>query len=127
VQGKTFAHVNLVPGQSGGGIMTTIGQKALDGAFVGSVPAEQQIGLGNPASIIQSINTGGSGLVVGNKAPCNNWTGFVTWVKTRSATGRPVVIATVQSSIQEDMVREAFAYENISVKFYGTDFEAEYP
>jgi len=38
-----------------------------------------------------------------------------------------VVIATVQSSIQEDMVREAFAYENISVKFYGTDFKAEYP
>jgi ABC-type nitrate/sulfonate/bicarbonate transport system substrate-binding protein len=127
VQGKPFAHVNLVPGQSGGGIMTTIGQKALDGAFVGSVPAEQQIGLGNPVSIIQSINTGGSGLVVSNSAPCNNWTGFVKWVKGRSAAGSPVVIATVQSSIQEDMVREAFAYENISVKFYGTDFEAEYP
>ncbi|MDP3396130.1 MAG: ABC transporter substrate-binding protein [Methanoregula sp.] len=127
VQGKTFAHVNLVPGQSGGGIMTTIGQKALDGAFVGSVPAEQQIGLGNPVSIIQSINTGGSGLVVGNKAPCNNWTGFVNWVKGRSAMGSPVVIATVQSSIQEDMVREAFAYENIPVKYYGTDFKAEYP
>ena len=107
--------------------MTTIGQKALDGAFVGSVPAEQQIGLNNPSSIIQSINTGGSGLVVDNSAPCNNWTGFVKWVKGRSAAGRPVVIATVQSSIQEDMVREAFAYENISVKFYGTDFEAEYP
>jgi len=64
VRGETFAHVNLVPGQSGGGIMTTVGQNALDGAFVGSVPAEQQIGLGNPSSIIQSINTGGSGLVV---------------------------------------------------------------
>ncbi|MDO9035879.1 MAG: ABC transporter substrate-binding protein [Methanoregula sp.] len=127
VRGETFAHVNLIPGQSGGGIMTTIGQNALDGAFVGSVPAEQQIGLGNPASIIQSINTGGSGLVVGNSAPCNNWTGFVKWVKVRSATGSPVVIATVQSSIQEDMVREAFAYENISVKFYGTDFKAAYP
>ena len=127
VQGKTFAHVNLIPGQSGGGIMTTIGQKALDGAFVGSVPAEQQIGLNNPSSIIQSINTGGSGLVVGNSAPCNNWTGFVKWVKGRSDAGSPVVIATVQSSIQEDMVREAFEYENISVKFYGTDFEAEYP
>ena len=127
VQGKTFAHVNLIPGQSGGGIMTTIGQKALDGAFVGSVPAEQQIGLGNPASIIQSINTGGSGLVVGNSAPCNNWTGFIKWVKGRSAAISPVVIATVQSSIQEDMAREAFAYENISVKFYGTDFEADYP
>jgi hypothetical protein len=125
VQGEPFAKVNLIPGQSGGGIMTTIGQNALDGAFVGSVPAELQIGLGNPSSIIESINTGGSGLVVGNTAPCRNWPGFVRWAKARSEAGRPVVIATVQSSIQEDMVREACAYENITVKLYGTDFKAD--
>jgi hypothetical protein len=125
VQGAPFAHVNLIPGQSGGGIMTTIGQNALDGAFVGSVPAELQIGLGNPTSIIESINTGGSGLVVGNAAPSRDWTGFVRWVKARSEAGRPVIIATVQSSIQEDMVREACAYENITVTLYGTDFKAD--
>lgn len=127
VNGSTAAHVNLIPGQSGGGIMTTVGQEALDGAFVGSVPAELQIGLGNPSSIIQSINTGGSGLVVGTNNPSRDWTGFISWVKKRSAAGSPVVVATVQSSIQEDMLREALAYENISVKFYGTDFEAGYP
>jgi NitT/TauT family transport system substrate-binding protein len=125
VQGQPSARVGLIPGQSGGGIMTTIGQNALDGAFVGSVPAELQIGLGNPSSMVQSINTGGSGLVVSTTAPCADWPGFVRWVKNRSAVGRPVVIATVQSSIQEDMVREACAYENITVTLYGTDFRAD--
>ena len=78
-----------------------------------------------PSSIIQSINTGGSGLVVGTKAPCRDWPGFVKWAKARSAAGKPLVIATVQSSIQEDMVREACAYENITVTLYGTDFETD--
>ncbi|MDD1651673.1 MAG: ABC transporter substrate-binding protein [Methanomicrobiales archaeon] len=125
VNGTPAAHVNLQMGQSGGGIMTTIGQYALDGAFVGSVPAELQIGLGNPAEIIQSVNTGGSGLVVKNGSLLRSWNDFVLWVKIRSATRRPVVIATVQSSIQEDMVREACAAENISVILYGTDFQID--
>jgi len=127
VNGTPAAYVNLIPGQSGGGLMTTVGQKALEGTYVGSVPAELQIGLGNPSSFIQSINTGGSGLVVGNGTPCRDWPGFVSWAKSRSAAGRPVVLATVQSSIQEDMVREALAYENISVTLYGTDFTTGYP
>jgi ABC-type nitrate/sulfonate/bicarbonate transport systems, periplasmic components len=121
------AYIDLIPGQSGGGIMTTVGQTALDGAFVGSVPSELQIALDNPSSIIQSINTGGSGLVVDNRAPCNDWDSFVRWVESRSAARRPVVVATVQSSIQEDMLRGALAYENITVKLYGTDFEKAYP
>jgi NitT/TauT family transport system substrate-binding protein len=120
------AHVNLIMGQSGGGIMTTVGQEALEGAYVGSVPAELQIALGNPALIIQSVNTGGSGLVVANNSPLRDWDDFVRWAEIRSAAGRPVVIATVQSSIQEDMVREACAYENITVILYGTDFTTDY-
>jgi len=128
VQGAPAAHINLIPGQSGGGIMTTIGQKSLQGAYVGAVPAELQIALGNPSSIIQSINTGGSGLVVSNEVDCKNWDSFVAWVKLfHKADKPPLVIATVQSSIQEDMIREALAYENISVILYGTDFETEYP
>jgi len=125
VNGTPAAYINLIMGQSGGGIMTTIGQEALEGAYVGSVPAELQIALGNPARIIQSVNTGGSGLVVTNGSPLQDWDDFVRWIKIRSATGRPVVIATVQSSIQEEMVREACAYENITVTLYGTDFKTE--
>lgn len=117
---EELAVVNLVPGQSGGGLMTTIGQKALDGAYLGSVPAELQIGLGNPSSIIQSINSGGTGLVVSPGAPCDDWNTFIEWAEDRSRQGRPLVIATVQSSIQEEMIRNALAYENITVILYGT-------
>ncbi len=124
VQGAPVAKIQLVPGQSGGGIMTTIGQGALDGAYVGSYPAELQIVDGNPSCIIQSINTGGSGLVVDPGAPCSDWDGFVRWIKVRAAEGDPVVLATIQSSIQEDMVREACEYENLTVRFYGTGFQA---
>jgi ABC-type nitrate/sulfonate/bicarbonate transport system substrate-binding protein len=125
--GAPVAHVDLIPAQSGGGIMTTIGQEALDGAYVGSVPAELQIALGNPASIIQSIDTGGSGLVVDPDAPCSDWESFIGWVKSRSAAGDPVIVATIQSSIQEDIIRSALAYENITVILYGTNIETTYP
>jgi len=123
--GAPLAKVQLVPGQSGGGIMTTIGQGALDGAYVGSYPAWAQISRGNPSCIVQSINTGGSGLVVYPSAPCSDWESFVQWVNTRSAEGKPVVLATIQSSIQEEMVREACAYENIRVVYHGTGLTAD--
>jgi hypothetical protein len=119
VNGTKAADVNLVPGSSGGGIMTTIGQKALDGAYIGSVPVELQINLGNPSSMIQSINAGGTGLIVGDEAPCSDWNSFVGWAKTRSNEGKPLIIATVQSSIQEEMIRNAMSYENMSVIMYG--------
>ncbi|MBN2735234.1 MAG: ABC transporter substrate-binding protein [Methanomicrobiaceae archaeon] len=126
-RGETIARINLIQGQSGGGLMTTIGQKSLEGAYVGSVPAEMQIALGNPSSIIQSINTGGTGLVVDTDYPCKDWNSFIEWIEERSAASDPAVIATVQSSIQEDMIREAFACENITVMIYGTNSELSYP
>lgn len=120
VNGQPYANVNLVPGSSGGGIMTTIGQGALNGAYIGSVPEELQIGLGNPSTMIQSINTGGTGLVVTTRAPCSDWNTFTEWADDRSAEGSPLVIATVQSSIQETIIRSALAYDNITVIMYGT-------
>ena len=122
VKGEPAAHIVLVPGQSGGGIMTTLGQGALDGAYVGSVPAGLQISLGNPARIIQSVNTGGSGLVVAPDAPCSNWSSFIRWAKERSLDRHPLKIATVQSSIQEYMIRDALEYENFTVNLYGTHY-----
>jgi ABC-type nitrate/sulfonate/bicarbonate transport system substrate-binding protein len=120
VNDQPFANVSLIPGQSGGGIMTTIGQGALDGAYIGSVPEELQMGLGNPSTMIQSINSGGTGLVVNNQAPCSDWNTFTDWAEMRSANGNPLVIATVQSSIQETIIRSALAYDNITVIMYGT-------
>jgi ABC-type nitrate/sulfonate/bicarbonate transport system substrate-binding protein len=120
VNDQPFANVNLVPGQSGGGIMTSVGQGALDGAYIGSVPEGLQIGFGNPSTMIQSINSGGTGLVVSPLAPCSDWNTFIDWAADRSAGGTPLVIATVQSSIQESIIRSALAYDNITVIMYGT-------
>jgi hypothetical protein len=119
VNNRTIADVSLLPGQVGGGIMTGLGQNAIDAAYIGSVPSLLQISMGNPASIIHSINAGGSGLVVDDIAPCSDWDSFIDWVKERSSTSRPVILAVPQSSIQEEMMREAFEYEGIQITLFG--------
>jgi NitT/TauT family transport system substrate-binding protein len=116
---KTIAYITLLPGQVGGGVMTGLGQDAMDGAYIGSVPVLLQISMENNASIIQSINAGGSGLVVNEKAPCNDWNSFISWIKKRYSDGRPVILAVPQSSIQEEMMRQAFVYEGINITLYG--------
>lgn len=123
VNGEAVAAVSLVPAQSGGGMMTTLGQNAIDCAFVGSVPALQQIAGGNPSTIIMATNTGGTGLVVDPRAPCTNWSSFISYAKLRSFENRPLVIATVQSSIQETMIRGALEQENFRIVLYGTNIE----
>jgi ABC-type nitrate/sulfonate/bicarbonate transport system substrate-binding protein len=119
LRNQTIANVQLMPGSVGGGVMTGLGQDAMDAAYIGSVPSMLQISMGNNASIVQSVNAGGSGLVVNGKAPCNDWNSFISWVKLRSAIGKPVLIAVPQSSIQEEMIREAFEYEGIQIILYG--------
>lgn len=113
---QVCAHVKLLPGQNGGGLMTGIGQGVFDAAYVGSVPAKAQISLGNPARIIQPLHSGGSSLVVGLKAPCTDWQSFTRWARDRSSLGKPLIIATVQTSIQENMLRRAFTEEEIDVR-----------
>lgn len=117
---ETVAQVQLVPGQSGGGLMTNMGQGAIDVAYLGSVPANLQITLGNPAQVIQPLHNGGSALVVSNNTPVSDWNGFAGWTRTRSAAGRPLIVATVQSSIQETMIRDALQTEGFEVRLYGT-------
>jgi len=119
VHNTSVADVRLLPGQVGGGVMTGLGQNAIDVACIGSVPALMQISMGNPASIIQSINAGGSGLVVDDIAPCTDWSTFLDWVRSRSSDGHPVILAVPQSSIQEEMIRGAFEYEGIPISLYG--------
>lgn len=119
VQNDTAAYVRLFPGSVGGGLMTALGQNALDAAYIGSVPVMLQISMGNHASVIQSINAGGTGLLVDDAAPVTDWDSFVAWIRKRSAEGRPVILAAPQSSIQEEMIREAFEYEGIHISLYG--------
>jgi len=122
VGNQTVAIINLLPGQVGGGIMTGMGQDAVDVAYVGAVPAIYQITHGNQASIIQSVNTEGTGLVVDETAPCHDWDSFIVWVKNRSKENRPVILAVPQSSIQEEMIRGALAAEHITISLYGLPF-----
>ena len=117
---KTVAYVQLVPGQSGGGLMTIMGQGVIDAAYLGSTPANLQIQLGNPSQIIEPLHTGGSALVAADTAPCNNWNDFAAWARTRSDAKKPLVVATVQSSIQETMIRDALQTEGFEVRLYGT-------
>lgn len=119
VNNKTVTQIQLLPGQVGGGVMTGLGQNAIDVAYIGSVPSLMQMSMGNPASIIHSINAGGSGLVVDDSAPCTDWDSFIEWVKIRSSSARPLILAVPQSSIQEEMMREAFEYEGIQISLYG--------
>ena len=119
VQNQTVADIQLLPGSVGGGVMTGLGQNAIDVAYIGSVPVLLQISMGNNASVIHSVNAGGSGLLVNETAPCTDWNSFVTWVKGRSANGQPVILAVPQSSIQEEMMREALEYEGIKITLYG--------
>lgn len=119
VQNQTVASVDLLPGSVGGGVMTGLGQDAIDVAYIGSVPALLQISKGNDASIIQSVNAGGSGLIVSNAAPCTDWDSFISWIKESSAAKKPVILAVPQSSIQEEMMREAFEYEGVEIVLYG--------
>jgi ABC-type nitrate/sulfonate/bicarbonate transport system substrate-binding protein len=117
---ETVAQVQLIPGQSGGGLMTNMGQGAIDVAYLGSVPANLQITLGNPAQVIQPLHTGGSALVVSNKTTVSDWNDFAAWARTRSDANKPLVVATVQSSIQETMIRDALQTEGFEVRLYGT-------
>ena len=100
--------------------MTNMGQGAIDVAYLGSVPAKLQITLGNPAQVIQPIHTGGSALVVSNNTPVSDWNSFAAWARTRSDAKKPLVVATVQSSIQETMIRDALQTEGFEVRLYGT-------
>ncbi len=119
VDNQTAAYIQLIPGQVGGGVMTGLGQDVIDVGYLGSIPAELQILFGNNASVIQSVNTRGSGLVVDDMAPCFDWNTFIAWIKTRSEKHKPVILATAQSSIQEEMIREALKYEDIHIGLYG--------
>lgn len=119
VHNQTVASVDLLPGSVGGGVMTGLGQNAMDVAYIGSVPVLLQISMGNEASVVQSVNAGGTGLIVDNNAPCNDWNSFISWIKTRSLAGNPVILAVPQSSIQEEMIRESLNYEGIQIILYG--------
>ncbi len=115
VQGKKIADVTFVQGEGGAQLMTLMASNALDFAIAGTPPTISAIDKGTPVKILFPVQNEGSGLVVTSRAPVNGWDSFVTWVKSTSTPSKPVIIATVQGSIQDVQLRYALEQSNITV------------
>lgn len=64
-----------------------------------------------------ALNEEGSGIVIAEDAPANDWESFVTWAETRSAGGQPVKIAAPgKGSIQDVLLRYALEESGLSIK-----------
>ncbi len=107
VNGQKVANFQIVLGQGGAGLMTSMGQDAIQFAYAGTPPAILAIDQGTPVTILHPIHTEGSALVVTSSAPANDWNTFVAWAKQRSAEGKSLKIATAQNSIQDVILRYA--------------------
>lgn len=120
VNGEVIANVMAVEGQGGAGLMTAMGQNAIQFAYAGTPPTIIAIDGGNEVKIINPIHTEGSGLIAAMDAPADDWPSFVQWAKDRSASGKPLIIATVQGSIQDVILRYALQDAGLSVKLIQT-------
>ena len=116
VNGQKVATVNLVPANAGPNLMQLAATNSIQMSYVGVPPAISAIDQGTPITIAYPIDNLGSGLVVANGAPAQDWQSFVTWAKVRSDAGKPLVIAAPgKGSIQDVMIRSALKDSGITV------------
>ncbi len=111
INGKKVANVNLIEGSAGPQLMTLLQQNQIQYAVAGTPPFVSAIDKASSAvdiKILAPIMMNGSGLLVSNDAPADDWDSFVTWIKERSAAGKMVVIADPQlGSIQDVQLKAA--------------------
>ncbi len=115
VQGQKVADVTFVQGEGGAQLMTLMASNAIDYAVAGTPPTISAIDKGTPIKILFPLHTEGSGLVVTSRAGVTGWDNFTAWVRDTSTPAQPVVIATVQGSIQDVQLRYALEQSNITV------------
>jgi ABC-type nitrate/sulfonate/bicarbonate transport system substrate-binding protein len=115
VKGQKVADVTFVQGEGGAQLMTLMASNALDYAVAGTPPTISAIDKGTPIKILFPLHTEGSGLVVTSRAPVDGWDSFTQWIKDTSTPTKPVIIATVQGSIQDVQLRYALEQSNITV------------
>jgi NitT/TauT family transport system substrate-binding protein len=116
VNGQKVATVNLVPANAGPNLMQLAATNSIQMSYVGVPPAISAIDQGTPISIAYPIDNLGSGLVVANGAPVQDWQSFAAWAKMRSDSGKPLVIAAPgKGSIQDVMIRSALQNSGITV------------
>lgn len=111
VNGKKVCDVKLIEGSAGPQLMTLLQQNQIQYAVAGTPPFVSAIDKASSAvdiKILAPIMMNGSGLLVADDAPADDWDSFVAWIKERSAEGKPVVIADPQNgSIQDVQLKEA--------------------
>ena len=111
VNGKKVCDVKLIEGSAGPQLMTLLLQNQIQYAVAGTPPFVSAIDKASNAvdiKILAPIMMNGSGLLVADDAPADDWDSFVAWIKERSAEGKPVVIADPQlGSIQDVQLKEA--------------------
>jgi NitT/TauT family transport system substrate-binding protein len=116
VNGQKVATVNLVPANAGPNLMQLAATNSIQMSYVGVPPAISAIDQGIPITIAYPIDNLGSGLVVANGAPAQDWQSFAAWAKARSDAGKPLVIAAPgKGSIQDVMIRAALQDSGIAV------------
>lgn len=116
VNGQKVADVQLVKGDSGAQLMTLMGSNAIDFAVAGTPPTITAIDKNTPIKILFPLHVEGSGLVVDARAPVKDWSSFITWVKERSAQGKPVKIAVApKGSIQDVQLSYALEQSGVNV------------
>ena len=111
VNGKKVCDVKLIEGSAGPQLMTLLQQNQIQYAVAGTPPFVSAVDKSTSAvdiKILAPIMMNGSGLVVSDEAPADDWNSFIAWVKERSAEGKPVVIADPQlGSIQDVQLKAA--------------------
>lgn len=118
INGEKIADVSLVEGSAGPQLMTLLQQNQIQYAVAGVPPFINAIDKStgsNTLKILAPIMMNGSGIVISNDSPAENWAGFVDWVKARSAEGKNVVIADPQlGSIQDVQLKAALDASGIA-------------
>jgi ABC-type nitrate/sulfonate/bicarbonate transport system substrate-binding protein len=116
VQGQKVADVQLVKGDSGAQLMTLMGSNAIDFAVAGTPPTITAIDKKTPVKILFPLHVEGSGLVADSRAQVKDWDNFITWIKDRSAQGKPVRIAVApKGSIQDVQLTYALEQSGVNV------------
>jgi NitT/TauT family transport system substrate-binding protein len=115
VGGTRVAKVETLEFQGGSAQMTALSQGSVDFGLAGAPPAILFIDKGSPLSIICPLMKEGSGVVVANDAPFDDWDGFVEWIVEQHENGKTVKIGDpMLGSIQDVMIKRALLDSDIA-------------